>query len=82
LTGESNYTEGTVYFDAETGSAEFVSGVHKDKGTSAYGYYNNTINATGFAVLEIQTQGTTGDYDDNKRLMYAAGYLEGFLTSR
>jgi len=51
----------------------------QEKGT-AVGYYNNTMNETEWAVLEIQTR--LDDSVDNKQLMYAAGFLEGVLTAR
>jgi len=57
----------------------FKPDVMDDAKGTAYGFYNNTMNNTGFAVLEIQTR--LGN-STNKQLMYAAGYLEGILTAR
>ena len=74
------YVKGTVYIDPGTGSASFERGVMDRERGTAYGYYDNSMNETGFAVLEIQTQ--SGEVVDNKQLMYAAGYLEGMLTAR
>jgi len=74
------YVKGTVYIDPATGAASFKRGVMDREHGTAYGYYSNTINETGFAELEIQTR--LGDLADNKQLMYAAGYLEGVLTAR
>ena len=74
------YLKGTVYIDPETGSASFRRGrMDREHGT-AYGYYDNSMNETGLAVLEIQTQ--SEDVVGNRQLMYAAGYLEGVLTAR
>ena len=71
---------GTVYIDPETGAASFQRGVVDREHGTAYGYFDNTLNSTGFGVLEIQTR--LGDLTDNKQLMFAAGYLEGALTAR
>jgi len=77
---KGHYRTGTVYVDPSTGRTSFQSGViDRERGT-AFGYYNNTMNETGFAVLEIQTQ--LRDSVSNEQLMYAAGYLEGVLTAR
>ena len=74
------YVKGTVYVDPDSGSASFRRGVMDRERGTAYGYYDNSMNETGLAVLEIQTR--SGDDVDNKHLMYAAGYLEGVLTAR
>jgi len=76
----ANFVRGTVYIDPTTGAAEFEPGVMDQERGTAYGYYNNTMNETGWAVLEIQTR--LDDSVDNKQLMYAAGFLEGVLTAR
>jgi len=75
-----DYTKGTVYVDAETGEVSYKPGVIDQADGTAYGYYNNTLNETGWAVLEIQTR--QGSVAVNSQLMYAAGYLEGRLTAR
>ena len=74
------YIKGTVYIDAETGEVSYKAGVLDRARGTAYGYYNNTLNETGWAVLEIETR--RGSVAMNKQLMYAAGYLEGMLTAR
>jgi len=68
-----------VYIRSTTGAAEFRPHVMDQVNGVAYGYYNSTMNETGFAVLEIQTR--LDDTIDNKQLMYAAGFLEGVLTA-
>jgi len=72
--------QGTVYINVTTGAAEFVPDLLDRDNGAAYGYYNNSINETGWAVLEIKT--TLDDSVDNKQKMYAAGFLEGVLTAR
>jgi len=74
------YKTGTVYVNRSTGQASFRADVIDRVGGTAFGYYNNTINDTGIAVLEIQTR-LHGSIT-NDQLMYAAGYLEGVLTAR
>ena len=73
--------KGTVYIDAETGEVSYKPGVMDRVNGMAYGYYNNTLNDTGWSVLEIQTK-RGGGVAMNNQLMYAAGYLEGVLTAR
>jgi len=74
------YVKGTVYIDPETGAASFKPHVMDREHGTAYGYHNRTQNDTGFSVLEIQTR--LHDFTDNKKLMFAAGYLEGALTAK
>ena len=74
-------TRATVYVDADTGEVTFKSGVYDSVLGTAYGYYQNSLNETGWSVLEIQTN-HQGRANSNTELMYAAGYLEGRLTAR
>jgi len=74
------YMKGTVYIDSETGELSYKPGVIDRLHGTAYGYYNNSLNETGWAVLEIDTR--QGSAAINKHIMYAAGYLEGLLTAR
>jgi len=69
-----------VYIDAETGEVTYKRDVMDRVHGTAYGYFNNTLNETGWSVLEIQTK--QGRMDTNGQLMYAAGYLEGVLTAK
>ena len=50
-----------------------------DRGT-AVGTYNDTLEETGWGILDIASGygAETADVD----IMYAAGYLEGYLTAR
>ena len=73
--------KGTVYIDPETGEATFRPDVMDRENGTAYGYYTNTLNKTGWSVLEIQTARSSG-VAANNQLMFAAGYLEGVLTAR
>jgi len=72
--------QGTVYIDPETGEVSYKPGVIDRARGTAYGCYNNTLNETGWGVLEIQT--AQGSVAINNQLMYAAGYLEGVFTAR
>jgi len=69
-----------VYVDAESGEVSYKPGVSDSVHGTAYGYYQNSLNETGWSLLEIQTN--QGEADFNTKLMYAAGYLEGRLTAR
>lgn len=51
-----------------------------DRSGDAYGFYNNTIQTTGWGVLEIRA-GYGSQTLSNEDVMYAAGFLEGYLTA-
>ncbi|XP_074024702.1 phospholipase B-like 1 isoform X2 [Numenius arquata] len=51
-----------------------------DRSGDAYGFYNNTIQTTGWGVLEIRA-GYGSQTLSNEDIMYAAGFLEGYLTA-
>uniref|UniRef100_A0A6J0TBU9 Phospholipase B-like n=1 Tax=Pogona vitticeps TaxID=103695 RepID=A0A6J0TBU9_9SAUR len=51
-----------------------------DKNGDAYGYYNDTVQSTGWGILEIKA-GYGSQTLSNENLMYAAGFLEGYLTA-
>ncbi|KAM6436702.1 phospholipase B-like 1 [Liasis olivaceus] len=51
-----------------------------DKNGDAYGYYNDTVQSTGWGILEIKA-GYGNQPISNEILMYAAGFLEGYLTA-
>ncbi|XP_065418492.1 phospholipase B-like 1 isoform X2 [Chrysemys picta bellii] len=51
-----------------------------DRNGDAYGFYNDTIQSTGWGILEIRA-GYGSQSIGNERLMYAAGFLEGYLTA-
>lgn len=74
------YQEGTVYYDGTSGKFSFKLGIMDKKGV-AYGNYNNTLNATGWGILEIKAECNQVQCN-NSIIMYAAGFLEGVLTSR
>jgi len=74
------YEECTVYYNKANGTFTYKLGV-MDKQGVAYGYYNNTLNATGWGILEVKAE-CTKDPCNNTIVMYGAGYLEGILTSR
>uniref|UniRef100_A0A646QBX4 Phospholipase B-like n=1 Tax=Thelotornis mossambicanus TaxID=1328036 RepID=A0A646QBX4_9SAUR len=51
-----------------------------DKNGDAYGYYNDTVLSTGWGILEIKA-GYGNQSVSNEIFMYAAGFLEGYLTA-
>uniref|UniRef100_U3FA79 Phospholipase B-like n=1 Tax=Micrurus fulvius TaxID=8637 RepID=U3FA79_MICFL len=51
-----------------------------DKNGDAYGYYNDSVQSTGWGILEIKA-GYGNQLVSNEILMYAAGFLEGYLTA-
>lgn len=68
-----------MYFDGTSGKFSFKPGA-MDKNGVAYGYYNNTLNATGWGILEIKAD--CRNRCNNSVAMYAAGFLEGIFTAR
>ena len=52
----------------------------------AYGFYNNTLNKTGWGVLEVHAGGCGRGGNKAKctdvQSTYAAGMLEGILTAK
>lgn len=51
-----------------------------DKNGDAYGFYNNSMNTTGWGILEIKA-GYGSQTLSNDIIMFVAGYLEGYLTA-
>ncbi|KAH3863783.1 phospholipase B-like 1 [Dreissena polymorpha] len=51
------------------------------KGATAYGIYNDTLESTGWGILNISA-GRGGNSAENVDIMYAAGYLEAILTQK
>lgn len=51
-----------------------------DTNGDAYGYYNDTVQSTGWGILEIKA-GYGNQPVSNEIFMYAAGFLEGYLTA-
>lgn len=51
-----------------------------DRNGDAYGFYNDTVQSTGWGVLEIRA-GYGSEDRSNEEIMFTAGYLEGYLTS-
>lgn len=48
---------------------------------TAYGVYNDTLEETGWGILNI-TAGRGSKTSENTDLMFAAGYLEAILTQK
>lgn len=51
-----------------------------DKNGDAYGFYNNSVNTTGWGILEIKA-GYGSQALSNEVIMFVAGFLEGYLTA-
>ncbi|KAM7115933.1 phospholipase B-like 1 isoform 1-T1 [Molossus nigricans] len=51
-----------------------------DKHGDAYGFYNNSVNDTGWGILEIRA-GYGSQSLSNEIIMFVAGFLEGYLTA-
>ncbi|XP_006084330.1 phospholipase B-like 1 isoform X1 [Myotis lucifugus] len=51
-----------------------------DKNGDAYGFYNNSVNTTGWGILEIRA-GYGSQSLSNEVIMFVAGFLEGYLTA-
>lgn len=73
------YQEGTVYINPSSGAATYKSGFMDKTNGTAFGYYNNTLNETGWGILELYSQCAACRDTD---AMFAAGFLEGVLTAR
>uniref|UniRef100_A0A8C6T6R4 Phospholipase B-like n=2 Tax=Neogobius melanostomus TaxID=47308 RepID=A0A8C6T6R4_9GOBI len=70
----------TVYWDPTHKMVILKEGVLETEG-DAYGFLNNTLNSTGWSVLEIRAgYGKTQETDE--LTFFLAGYLEGFLTAQ
>eukprot|EP01114_Cavostelium_apophysatum_P001150 TRINITY_DN10983_c0_g1_i1.p1 TRINITY_DN10983_c0_g1~~TRINITY_DN10983_c0_g1_i1.p1 ORF type:complete len:545 (+),score=120.02 TRINITY_DN10983_c0_g1_i1:36-1637(+) len=66
---------GTVFYDPSSQQYTLKNGY--DATGAAFGYFNDTADVSGWGILKIQTNSKE---DDNVQ-MFAAGYLEGALTS-
>uniref|UniRef100_A0A8C9PN83 Phospholipase B-like n=1 Tax=Spermophilus dauricus TaxID=99837 RepID=A0A8C9PN83_SPEDA len=51
-----------------------------DKSGDAYGYYNDSMETTGWSILEIRA-GYGSQALSNEIIMFVAGFLEGYLTA-
>lgn len=51
-----------------------------DRNGDAYGFYNDSMKTTGWGILEIRA-GYGSQSLSNNIIMFAAGYLEGYLTA-
>ncbi|XP_007942662.2 phospholipase B-like 1 [Orycteropus afer afer] len=51
-----------------------------DKNGDAYGFYNDSMQTTGWGILEIRA-GYGSQALSNEIIMFAAGFLEGYLTA-
>ncbi|KAG2464006.1 phospholipase B-like 1 [Polypterus senegalus] len=70
----------TVYWDAVQ-KLMFVKEGVMDKNGAAYGYFNDTLIHSGWGVLEVQA-GYGPKLPNVENVMFAAGYLEGYLTAQ
>lgn len=68
----------TVVFDPKTYSLKLVAGVSKASGI-AWGHLDEKLGTTGWDELYVQTSESSRATNDVR--IYAAGFLEGFLTA-
>lgn len=68
----------TAYWVPDTKAVEIKTVM--DKNGDAYGFYNNSIQTTGWGVLEIRAGYGSQSLSD-EIIMFLAGYLEGYLTA-
>ncbi|XP_001370772.3 phospholipase B-like 1 [Monodelphis domestica] len=69
----------TVYWNSSTSSAEVKDSLDPDG--DAYGFYNDTIQTTGWGILEIRAGYGANSLTD-EIIMFVAGFLEGYLTAQ
>ncbi|KAL6082554.1 hypothetical protein STEG23_001585, partial [Scotinomys teguina] len=68
----------TAYWLPDSKSVEVKNVL--DKSGDAYGYYNDSMETTGWGILEIKA-GYGSQVLSNSIIMFLAGYLEGYLTA-
>lgn len=76
---QAHYREGSVFVKSPSSDVHFMPGLRASNAT-AHGYFNETLNKTGWGILEISSGYSSAQYS-NDDIMYAAGYLEGVLTA-
>ena len=78
VVGDMNSMNGTIYYDSSTSTYSIKLGEIDCMNGVACGYFNDTLNITGWGILEVKTtkQSSAKNVNDVNR-MYAAGYLEG-----
>nr|XP_033791098.1 phospholipase B-like 1 [Geotrypetes seraphini] len=69
----------TVYLDSKEKTITVKDVL--DKNGDAYGFYNDTIQSTGWGVLDIRA-GYGDQLRKDHNIMFAAGFLEGYLTAQ
>eukprot|EP01112_Ceratiomyxa_fruticulosa_P021360 TRINITY_DN7483_c0_g1_i1.p1 TRINITY_DN7483_c0_g1~~TRINITY_DN7483_c0_g1_i1.p1 ORF type:complete len:621 (-),score=132.57 TRINITY_DN7483_c0_g1_i1:102-1763(-) len=72
---DQDTTKGTVYYNTNSKSYSVTFGTLDPTGV-CYGYFESTLNSTGWGVLELQSN---YKYEDSIQ-GYGCGYLEGALT--
>lgn len=70
-----NSSEVSIIWNEKHGTYELKRGFHKN--FSAFATFENSINKTGFAQLEVKTNPN----DKDREQAYTAGLIEGLLTS-
>eukprot|EP01084_Bolivina_argentea_P135749 239153_1 len=77
----SKYINGTVYYNTSTKNYTIKLNTIDCSNGIACGYFNDSLNETGWSTLEIKTNNKNKQQTDYNR-MFAAGYLEGYLSSK
>ena len=80
----AEYLNGTVYYNPLTKNYTIKLNIIDCTNGIACGYFNDSLNMTGWHVLEIKTNNQQNNADNitDYDRMYAAGYLEGYLSSK
>nr|XP_014349037.1 PREDICTED: phospholipase B-like 1 [Latimeria chalumnae] len=77
---EPEFRQATIFWDSAQKTIQIKNGIMDLRG-DAYGFFNDSVQSTGWGVLEIQA-GYGSQSINNKDIMYLAGFLEGYLTAR
>ncbi|KAJ8254352.1 hypothetical protein COCON_G00209640 [Conger conger] len=85
VAGSDQLQAATVYWNATDRTVLLKQGI-MDKEGGAYGYFNDTMERTGWGVLQLwagygKRAGSGEPPDDDQITFHLAGYLEGFLTA-
>ena len=68
----------TLHYEPHSHEYNVQPGLHKQEPHAvAWGYYEDAINQTGWATLDISSNQKSTDFVQ----AYSAGYLEGYLTA-
>eukprot|EP01084_Bolivina_argentea_P312367 540789_1 len=79
INGEQHSMNGTVYYNSKLNEYNLTLNVIDCVNGACCGYFSDTLNVTGWGILEVKT-GSNKNINDTIK-MYSCGYLEGYLSS-